>query len=97
MFDTDGLPLGIDINASYGHKMIQVKKGDYLILFTDGLPEARNPQGEEMGMPKLLRFIAKNSEIEPRKLTVKVKKFLDHYISTAKQHDDETFLALKVM
>ena len=53
--------------------------------------------GDEMGMPMLLKFIARNSGLEPKKLTSKVKKFLDHYISTAKQHDDETFLALKVM
>lgn len=96
MFDTDGLPLGIDINAAYGHKKIKVYKGDYLVLYTDGISEARNAEGDELGNARLLRFVAKNSDLEPKKMSDKVKKFLDQFVGTAKQHDDETFLAMRI-
>jgi serine phosphatase RsbU (regulator of sigma subunit) len=95
MFDTDGLPLGIDINASFGHKKIRVRNNDYLILFTDGLPEARNPEGEELGTDRLLRFIARHADQSPRELARRVKDFIEDFTSGAK-HDDQTFVTLKV-
>ncbi len=95
MFDTDGLPLGIDINASFGHKKIRVKTNDYLVLFTDGLPEARDNNGEELGTDRLLRFVARCSDQHPRELARRVKDYIDDFTSGAK-HDDQTFIALKV-
>ncbi len=95
MFDADGLPLGIDINATFEHKKIKLKSNDYLVLFTDGLPEARNNDGEELGTDKLLRFVARYSDQHPRELARRVKDYIDDYTSGAK-HDDQTFVALKV-
>jgi len=96
MFDTDGLPMGIDINASFGHKKIRVKSQDYLVLFTDGLPEARNSDGDELGTDRLLRFVARHADQAPRELARRVKDYLDDFTSGSAQHDDQTFLALKV-
>jgi len=95
MFDTDGLPLGIDINASFGHKKIRVRKNDYLVLFTDGLPEARNADGEELGTDRLLRFIARHAGQNPVELTRRVRDYIEDFTSGAK-HDDQTFVSLKV-
>lgn len=95
MFDTEGLPLGIDINASFGHKKIHVKTNDYLVLFTDGLPEARNNDGEELGTDRLLRFVARYADQHPRELARRVKDYIDDFTSGSK-HDDQTFIALKV-
>jgi len=95
MFDTDGLPLGIDINASFGHKKIRIRKNDYLVLFTDGLPEARNADGEELGTDRLLRFIARHADQNPRELSRRVKDYIEDFTSGAK-HDDQTFVTLKV-
>ncbi|RKX99140.1 MAG: hypothetical protein DRZ90_00040 [Spirochaetes bacterium] len=95
MFDTDGLPLGIDINASFGHKRIRVRTNDYLVLFTDGLPEARNTDGEELGTDRLLKFIARHADQTPRELTRRVKDYIEDFTSGTK-HDDQTFVTLKV-
>jgi len=95
MFDTDGLPLGIDINASFGHKRIRVRTNDYLVLFTDGLPEARNTAGEELGTDRLLKFIARHAGQNPVELTRRVKDYIEDFTSGTK-HDDQTFVTLKV-
>ncbi len=95
MFDTDGLPLGIDINASFGHKKIRVRANDYLVLFTDGLPEARNNEGQELGTDRLLRFVARYADQHPRELARRVKDYIDDFTSGSK-HDDQTFVVLKV-
>lgn len=95
MFDTDGLPLGIDINASFGHKRIRIRTNDYLVLFTDGLPEARNTDGEELGTDRLLKFIARHADQTPGELTRRVKDYIEDFTSGNK-HDDQTFVTLKV-
>jgi len=95
MFDTDGLPLGIDIKASFGHKKIRVRPNDYLVLFTDGLPEARNTEGEELGTDRLLKFIARHADRNPKELARRVKDYIEDFTSGTK-HDDQTFVTLKV-
>lgn len=96
-FDTDGLPLGIDANANFGHKRIQLYPGDYLILFTDGLPEARNSSGDEIGTDHLLRVVAQNSKGSPGEMCKAVKTALDTFTRGTGQHDDQTFVALKAL
>jgi len=95
MFDTDGLPIGIDINASFGHKIIRIEPGDYIIMYTDGLSEARNENGEEMGWERLLRFIARYADRPPKEMVLRVQEYLDNFTG-GRQHDDQTFVALKI-
>jgi len=95
-FDTKGLPIGVDKNSDFGHKRIKLNEGDYLFLFTDGLPEARSREGDELTVPKLLRFLSENLEKQPKDLIPSVEQYVDHFSQEAKQHDDQTFLALKI-
>ncbi len=95
-FDTEGLPIGVDKQGQFGHKRIKLYKGDYIFLFTDGLPEARNARGEELSNEKLLKLLSRNTELNPRDLTKSITEYLDNYSENAKQHDDQTFLALKI-
>jgi len=95
-FDTRGLPIGVDKQGLFGHKRIKLNRGDYLFLFTDGLPEARNGHGEELTVEKLLLFLSDNTERKPEDLIPAVDIFLKSYSGDARQHDDQTFLALKI-
>jgi serine phosphatase RsbU (regulator of sigma subunit) len=38
----------------------QLQPGDYLLLYTDGVTEARSPQGEEFGIPRLVDLITRS-------------------------------------
>jgi len=95
MFDTEGLPLGIDNKATFGHKRIKINKDDYLVLFTDGLSEARNSEGVELGTPALLKFVARHADSKPDDLVRLVKTFVGEH-SDGHEHDDQTFLAFRV-
>ncbi len=95
-FDTDGLPLGLEAETEFGHKRFQVEIGDYLILFTDGLNEARNIEGEEFTTNRLLSIIKKNAQMEPEKLTSEIRRSLDIFTTGTGQHDDQTLLLMKV-
>ena len=95
-FDTEGLPIGVDKQSQFGHKRIKLETGDYIFLFTDGLPEARNSEGEELSNEKLLKLLSQITDMEPEDLTNAVRNFLHRYSGDSKQHDDQTFLALKI-
>jgi sigma-B regulation protein RsbU (phosphoserine phosphatase) len=47
------LPLGIDDGEEYLDNQYRLERGDTLILYTDGITEARNPQGEMFGEDRL--------------------------------------------
>ncbi len=95
-FDTDGLPIGVDKNSEFGHKKIRLNEGDYLFLFTDGLPEARSEDGHELSVSQLLRFLSDNIDKRPEELISRVDGFINEFAANAKQHDDQTFLALQL-
>lgn len=48
-----GLVIGAFCDASYRQQDIQLRPGDKLLLFTDGVTEARNASGEEFGEHRL--------------------------------------------
>ncbi|MDC7233355.1 MAG: SpoIIE family protein phosphatase [Spirochaetales bacterium] len=95
-FDTEGLPIGVDRDAVFGHKRIRLHDQDYLFLFTDGLPEARSVHGSELSVEQLLRFLADNLEKIPEDLIPAVQEYIAGFTKDAKQHDDQTFLALQI-
>jgi serine phosphatase RsbU (regulator of sigma subunit) len=95
-FDTDGLPLGLEANTLFGHKRFKVGKGDYLVLFTDGLNEARNVDGDEFTTNRLLSLIKRNSQMRPDELTNEIRRNLDAFTAGTSQHDDQTMLLMKI-
>jgi hypothetical protein len=52
------LPVGITASADYEASRLELKVGDFLVLYSDGLLEARNPQGELFGFERLASLAA---------------------------------------
>src|SRR5437764_11810423 len=52
-----GLPLGIKVDATYETASLELRPGDALILFTDGVIEAFNASGEEFGNERWLATV----------------------------------------
>src|SRR6266700_1318678 len=53
------LPLGLIEGTSYSQTAVQLELGDLLLLYTDGISEAHDESGEQLGLERLL-FIARN-------------------------------------
>jgi sigma-B regulation protein RsbU (phosphoserine phosphatase) len=51
--DAGGLPLGIDADETYGESTIRFDRGDLMVLYTDGITEARDPAGGMLGVERL--------------------------------------------
>lgn len=51
------LGLGLEENHSYAFHQFQLEPGDQVLLYTDGVVEARGPDGEMFGLERFVEFI----------------------------------------
>jgi sigma-B regulation protein RsbU (phosphoserine phosphatase) len=89
------LPLGLIAGTSYSQTAIQMEPGDLLLLYTDGVSEAYDESGTQLGLERLLsiaRNLPTDSAIAAGKgLLAAVARFR----GAAPTADDETVLALQ--
>ncbi|NLI79184.1 MAG: serine/threonine-protein phosphatase [Candidatus Riflebacteria bacterium] len=52
------LPLGLSEDHHYEEQVVPFRRGDRLVLFTDGVTDARNPRGESFGQDRLEALLA---------------------------------------
>lgn len=94
--DSEGLPVGIEAESVYPQKSVTLKAGDILILYTDGIIEAMNPDGEQFTVERLSRAIRENSHASADAITKAIRGKLDEFVGSARQHDDQTLLVIRV-
>ena len=69
---------------------------DTLLLFTDGVSEATNQDGEEYGLQNLKVFASENASYSPNVVNRKLINKLDAYTSSELERDDITLLCVKM-
>lgn len=69
--------------------------GDRLLLFTDGVTEAPNPDGEEFGEARLLEVLVENRDLSAQNLQKKVLSVVEEFCR-GHWHDDATLIAIAV-
>jgi putative ABC transport system permease protein len=88
-----GTVLGLFPEVQYEECDIELRRGDFLVAFTDGLTEALNADGEEFGearLKELLRNVSGTADEVSSKLAVAVRKWMGE----AEQHDDLTLVVV---
>jgi serine phosphatase RsbU (regulator of sigma subunit) len=88
-----GMPLGLLPGMSYDEKEALLSPSDRLILFSDGLLEAHNPQREMFGSPRLEEILAAQPADEEL-IPSLVQKMADFTGPGWEQEDDITFVCL---
>jgi hypothetical protein len=95
---TNDIPLCIDHNHRYTSKKIDINKDSFVFLYTDGVIDIKNPQGNMYGRDNLLNFIKHNSFKDSKDFCEKVYINIMKHFSEPLQNpgDDITILAIKV-
>jgi sigma-B regulation protein RsbU (phosphoserine phosphatase) len=89
------LPLGLIAGTSYSQTAIQLEPGDLLLLYTDGVSEAHDESGTQLGLERLLS-IARNLPTESAVVAGKgLLAAVARYRGSAPSADDETVVALQ--
>ncbi len=90
-----GTVLGLFEDAEYEEAEVRLESGDVLVVFTDGLIEARNPAGEEFGEARLLELLTEQAHLSASGLEKLIWQSMQNWTAGAEQEDDMTLLILK--
>jgi phosphoserine phosphatase RsbU/P len=90
-----GLPLGILPMAEFEVGQTKLESGESLVIYSDGVSEANNLNGDEFGMERLMQVISKNLHASAAGLRDKVESALSAFTQTAPANDDITLVIVK--
>jgi len=91
---TNGLALGVVDGFRFQSKKINLKKGDKLLLYTDGVVEAFNFEETAYGEPKFEKFLNNNLDQAIEAVIKKTFTDVNDFVDGAPQSDDITLLGL---
>ena len=74
---------------------IKYNPKDILVLFTDGITEARNVNQEEFGYDRLKNIIVENAELSPDEIKEAIVKAMYSFCGTNALEDDSTLIIIK--
>jgi sigma-B regulation protein RsbU (phosphoserine phosphatase) len=93
--EVGGLPLGIRLDCHYETASLDLRPGDALIFFTDGVVEAFNESGEEFGNERWLSAIRNLPDWDAQQTLQHLMKRVDEFAGATRQSDDITCLVFR--
>jgi serine phosphatase RsbU (regulator of sigma subunit) len=96
---TKGYPLGMIDPATYEKRLeraeVALGADDWVVLYTDGMNEARNAKGAEFGVERFTELIARERNTGAVDLVSRVLADQQRFVDGTVQYDDITLVALK--
>ena len=93
--EAGSLPLGILTDVEYEEAAVELRPGDTLALYTDGITEAKSPDGEMFGVEGMEKAIRACSG-EPQCLVDTLNNHLQRHQQSIRPQDDQTLVAMRV-
>jgi serine phosphatase RsbU (regulator of sigma subunit) len=93
--EAQGLPLALLPGHPYAEATLMMEPGDLLVLYTDGITEAIDPQGEEYGSEALTALVVEKRRESLLALDAAILGELDQFTQGAPYQDDRTLLMLR--
>ena len=75
---------------------IDLAVGDVIALYTDGITEAMNADGDLFGDARLSRIIEEHGHLSSGELRERILREIEAFVGSADQHDDMTMILMKV-
>lgn len=88
-----GPPLGLFPEKRWQSHVVQLKPGEGVLLFTDGVTESTSPQGEDYGETRLSAFLKRTRGLGAVELVNAVMAETERHAAGGEQSDDITCLA----
>ena len=90
-----GFPLGIDEEATWSREAAQINPGDTLILYTDGIPDAQNTDGDFFKQKSLVMAAEQNKNKSAEALQRSILDSVYDFVGDAQPFDDITLMILE--
>jgi len=95
---TEGsLPLGLQDNPSYPEAAVELAPGDLLVLYTDGLTDSENEQGETFGAERVLEWAGRQWQLPAAEVEKSLLQAVTGFCKDHRQADDLTLLAIRFL
>lgn len=91
-----GLDRGAQFQAALEEQQLTCHAGEVLILFTDGVTEARNRQHQEYDEQRLCEMMARLHDRDAEAIKAGLLQDIDAFVGGHERHDDLTLVILKV-
>jgi predicted permease len=91
-----GTVVGMFPQMGYEEATVKLYPGDVLFAFTDGVPEAHNPESEEFGEERLQLLLRQTAHLPADEISARISAEMKNWIRDAEQYDDLTFIVMKV-
>ena len=92
-----GLPLGMFRETRYYEHFLQLESGDNLILYTDGITEAANEDGEEFGKDRLVECLRMGKDLVAKELIELIHQEVKTFSGIENLTDDGTLFVIKTL
>jgi serine phosphatase RsbU (regulator of sigma subunit) len=93
--DADGMILGVRKQLVFEEKTTILAVGDLILLYTDGLTEAENPDGEFFGIERVSAVFIQHAEYSPQAIIAALLKELKQFRQSEVFNDDITLMIFK--
>ena len=92
---TGGIALGVMPKLEYKESSVTLAEGDTLVLYTDGVSEAMNYEGEEFGIDRLREIFVNSVPASARAANEAILQAVSDFAGDTPQSDDVTCLVLQ--
>jgi serine phosphatase RsbU (regulator of sigma subunit) len=89
-----GMALGVEEESTWVQSSVQIEPGDVLILYTDGIPDSQNTQGEFFNDESIIEVAQNHLERTAYELQEQILQEVQDFVGNAPQFDDITLMIL---
>ncbi len=97
LLKAEGIALGIIDDIDLASVTVDLKKGDMVALYTDGITEAMNKDGEEYGIERFTEVLMQNRDLDLSALINTIKTSIKEFTKDAPQSDDITLILFRAV
>jgi serine phosphatase RsbU (regulator of sigma subunit) len=95
MLTCSGIALGLFPARTYEEQSFELREGDLLAVYSDGVTDAQNEEEHEFGTERLVEVLTRHAAEPAKEVVDRVFEAIDAFAGTAPQFDDITMLVLK--
>lgn len=89
-----GFPVGTLEDAKYAHTAFRLSAGDRLLTYSDGITEAENVDGKQLGEPQLISVLGEAARFSPEECMRLIDKVLSNWQKSPEPSDDISAMML---
>lgn len=90
-----GLLLGASSEARYSPGIVRLEAADVLLLYTDGISEAKDTSDSELGLMALVELAVSFRDLSARQMILRILEAVNRHSAGAPRSDDQTLVVIR--